>query len=262
MAISMHPVLFPLGPATLYTPGTFLAIAMGVAALWTHHEAQLRGLAAGRHLPSLLFLAALGMVVGGRLGYVLVHAPSFWEDPKRIFLLWQGGMDIPSGLVLGAIFVLDRLRCQGQDLSLWLDILAPGVSIASAIGATGCLLAGYGMGEITDLPWAVRLTHPEANGLLGVPLHPLPMYFALAALFLFFVLCIVRGRLPFPGQAMGLGLTGLSFAQLAMIPISSPSHAVFGPLDTAQTLAIVTLILGLWLCIPRRHHVDRANSRR
>lgn len=256
----MFPVLVQLGPYTVHAFGAFLAAGLALGALWAHHETRVRDLDAGL-LPALLFDAALGMVVGGRLGYALFHAPYLWNHPDELALLWRGGLDVASGLALGAALMTARLRRHGEPLRPWADALAPGVALGQSVGAMGCLVAGCGMGRVTDAPWGVRLTHPEAAGPLLVPLHPLPLYHSLAAVTLFAVLVSLRGRLA-PGQGTGILLATLGTVHLALAPLAATSQPVFGPLDSAQALAVVACITGFWILILRRPHVDRRDSRR
>lgn len=256
----MFPVLLQLGPYTVHAFGAFLAAGLVAGALWTHHEAHRRGLDA-RLLPGLLWDAALGLVAGGRLGHALFHAPYFWDHPEEILFVWRGGLDVASGLVLGAALVARRLRGHSEPPWPWLDTLAPGVALGQSLGAMGCLMAGCGMGRVTDAPWAVRLTHPEAAGPLWVPLHPLPLYHSLAALAVFALLVALRERLA-PGQGAGILLTTLGAVHLALAPLAATPQPVFGPLDSAQALAVAALITGFWILILRRPHVDRRDSSR
>lgn len=256
----MFPVLFHIGPYTLYAYGVFLAAGFLGAAGWAAHEARLRGLDAGR-IPLLLLAAIFGATVGGRMGYVLLHPAFFWEHPEEILFLWRGGLLYAGGALMSGACLLAAIGHRHPDLWPWLDALAPAAALGEAIGRMGCLFAGCGFGPATALPWGIRLTHPEAAGPLFTPLHPTPVYFALAAIALFALLCALRERLRSrSGLAAGIFLTTWGSIQAGLLPFH---ETTFANLGYARALtALIGVAIGIWICTTRRHHVDRGNSSR
>ncbi|BDV01696.1 prolipoprotein diacylglyceryl transferase [Thermodesulfomicrobium sp. WS] len=256
----MHPVLFHIGPYTLYAYGVFLAAGFLAAAAWAAHEARLRGLDEGR-IALLLFAAVFGATVGGRMGYVLLHPAYFWENPQEMLLLWRGGLLYATGALMGGACILAAIGPRHPDLWRWLDALASAAALGEAVGRIGCLFAGCGFGPATTLPWGIRLVHPEAAGPLFVPMHPTPIYFSLLAICLFAVLCAGRDRLSRqPGTAAAVFLIVWGGVQAGLLPLQAASSA-----DTLYARGFAALFYaaaGVGIFKTRRHHVDRGNSSR
>lgn len=256
----MHPVLFHIGRYTLYAYGVFLAAGFLAAATWAAHEARLRGLNQGQ-IPLLLLAAVFGATAGGRLGYVLLHLTYFWENPGEILRLWHGGLLYAGGALVGGACVFTAIGRRHPNLWHWFDALAPAVALGESVGRLGCLFAGCGFGPATALPWGIRLVHPEAAGPLFTPLHPTPLYFSLAAIILFGLICAMRNPLrDHPGVAAGIFLVSWGIVQAVLLPLQETTSA---NLWYARGLAALTYAAaGIWILTTGRHHVDRRNSSR
>lgn len=173
----MVPVLFELGPLSLYSFGAMLALAFLAAGTVLGDGLALRGLDRG-HASSIVWWAAIGGIVGSRLLAVLNDWSSFVADPLGHLLtgagfVWYGGL--AGGFLAVTIYLLSR----GLPWLAVSDCIAPGLVLGQAIGRVGCQLAGDGdWGTVSELPWA--MAYPAAifgwDYAPGVRVHPAPVY--------------------------------------------------------------------------------------
>ena len=108
----MHPILFKIGPITLYTYGFFLALGFLVAIMVAGREAKRLGLAEG-HFFDLCFYMLIAAIVGSRLLFVLVDPGFFLRNPLKIFAIWEGGLVFHGGLIAAlatAFFLMRRYK--------------------------------------------------------------------------------------------------------------------------------------------------------
>src|SRR5512134_2107185 len=144
LAIRWYGLMYLVGFATAYGLGR-LRIAAGKSARVTVQA-----------LDDLLFYGVLGVILGGRLGYVLFYKPGYYAShPLEIFAIWQGGMSFHGGL-LGVMFaVVFAARRYGVDYVRLMDFLAPLTPLGFAVGRLGNFVNAELPGRVTDLPWAM-----------------------------------------------------------------------------------------------------------
>ena len=201
-----------------------------------------------RDLEDLLFYGALGVVLGGRLGYVLFYKPGYYlQHPLEVFAVWQGGMAFHGGL-LGAI-AATLVLCRRRGLEFWrvIDFAAPLVPIGLAAGRLGNFINGELWGRPTDLPWA--MVFPQAGDALAR--HPSQLYqFAGEGLLLFLILWRYSARPRQPGQVSGMFLVGYGvlrfLAEFAREPDAFLGTIAMG-LTMGQLLCLPMVAFGTWL---------------
>lgn len=202
-----------------------------------------------RDVEDLLFFGVLGVVLGGRLGYVLFYKPGFYlANPLEIFSVWKGGMSFHGGLlgVTAAMALFGWLRKR----SFWdvTDLIAPCVPTGLASGRIGNFINGELWGRPTTLPWG--MIFPQTHD--GIPRHPSQLYemglegFALFALMWWFarkprpvgqvsaVFLMGYGSFRFlveftrqPDAFLGLLFDGLSMGQLLSLPMIVAGAIIF-----------------------------------
>src|SRR5260370_18680958 len=155
-------------------------------------------------IDDFLLWAALGVILGGRLGYVLFYKPLFYAaDPLAILTLWEGGMSFHGGLLgVVAAILLFAWRGKGDPLML-ADLLALVTPMGLFFGRLANFINGELWGRVSDVPWA--MIFPGAG---PAPRHPSQLYEALlegALLFgVLFWLTHRRGALRQPGLLAGV----------------------------------------------------------
>jgi phosphatidylglycerol:prolipoprotein diacylglycerol transferase len=209
----------------------------------------------GRPIPSvadiddLLVYAALGVILGGRLGYVMFYNPAFFlENPGEILAVWRGGMSFHGGLAgaLAGMALLARRR--GLPLLSLLDAVAPVAPIGLFFGRVANFINAELWGRVSDVPWAV--VFPGAGPL---PRHPSQLYEAATeGLILFAILAVAvrMGALRRPGLAAGLFAAGYAAARIFCEFFREPDAQIgflFGGATMGMLLSLPLLVIGLWL---------------
>ncbi len=146
----------------------------------TRTKFQVRPPATVDHIGDLLLWAALGVILGGRLGYIFLYAlwydnlrAYYLEDPVRILFTWEGGMSFHGGLIGVIVAVLIFARFAKLDAFRLGDVIAPAVPIGLLLGRLTNFINGELWGTVTTVPWGVVFPHPEAGPL---PRHPSQLY--------------------------------------------------------------------------------------
>ena len=201
------PIAFQIGPVAVRWYGLMYLVGFVLFAILGRHRAR-QNLLTGWHardVDDMLMYGVFGVIVGGRLGYVLFYKPLYYlAHPLEIASVWQGGMSFHGGLigVLVALLLFSRSRHKR-----WLevtDFVAPLVPLGLAAGRLGNFINGELWGRVTDVPWA--MVFPPAG---PAPRHPSQLYqFALEGLLLFIVLWVYTGRRRPLGAPSGLFLVG------------------------------------------------------
>jgi phosphatidylglycerol:prolipoprotein diacylglycerol transferase len=192
-------------------------------------------------IDDLLFFGVLGVILGGRLGYILFYKPVYYlSHPLEIFMVWQGGMAFHGGFL--GVLVAMALVARKHRLS-WLavtDFIAPLVPLGLASGRLGNFINGELWGRVApaDLPWSMVFA---SGGPL--PRHPSQLYqFAMEGLLLFALLWFYSSR-PRPiGAISGLFLAGYGVFRFVAEFFREP--------DDFLGLLAFSLSMGQWLSLP------------
>ena len=201
-------------------------------------------------LEDLLFWGAMGVVLGGRLGYVIFYKPDYYlSHPLEVLYIWQGGMAFHGGL-LGVIVAI-LIYCRRHQLSFWpvIDFIAPLVPTGLAAGRMGNFLNGELWGRQTDVPWA--MIFPQAGD--GIARHPSQLYqFAGEGLLLFVLLWWYSASPRSVGAVSGMFLLLYGIfrflAEFARQPDSFLGFLTFGA-TMGQLLCLPMMAFGLYLIL-------------
>lgn len=217
---------------------------------------------ARRHADDMVFYATLGIILGGRIGYVLFYNPSFYfENPVAILRLWDGGMSFHGGVIgtsLGIFYLARR-----QHLS-WLrmhDYVACCVPFGLFFGRLANFINGELWGSVTTLPWGVIF--PTGG---DRPRHPSQLYEALLeGVLLFLVLWYffwkTRARYE-PGKLVGIFLLGYGLCRFLVEFIREPDEQLIKfahdtHLHMGQWLSLPMIAGGAWLIATAKKRRER-----
>lgn len=252
---NFDPVAFSAGPLAVRWYGLMYLLAFG--AFWwlgTRRIAAGRAPVSREQLDDLLFGGIVGVILGGRLGYVLFYKPAYYfSHPLEIFAVWQGGMSFHGGflgVLLAMAFVAHRQRVNWWDL---MDFVAPLVPIGLAAGRLGNFINGELWGRPTDLPWGTVF-----RGAGDLPRHPSQLYqMALEGFTLFALLWWFSAR-PRPrmqvSAAFLVGYGAFRFiGEYAREPDAFLGFLALG-LSMGQWLSLPMVVAGicLWVLSARR----------
>lgn len=180
------PVAVSLGPIAVRWYGLMYLAAFGLFAwLGRVHARRLGGAFTAQHLDDLLFYGVLGVVLGGRLGYVLFYkAGYYFAHPAEILMVWHGGMSFHGGFLGVLIAVWIFARKHHRNWFNVTDFLAPLVPLGLAAGRLGNFINAELPGRVTDVPWAMIFPNVDSQ-----PRHPSQLYeFTLEGIALFLLL--------------------------------------------------------------------------
>tara|TARA_Y100000588_G_C14225886_1_gene913120 strand:+ start:1077 stop:1799 length:723 start_codon:yes stop_codon:yes gene_type:complete len=208
----------------------------------------------GEQISDLIFFCALGVILGGRLGYMLFYnMPQLFKEPWSLFMVWQGGMSFHGGLI-GVVIAIWLLSYKFKQSMLRIaDFTAPLVPIGLAAGRLGNFINGELWGRPTDMPWGLVFSHVDNQ-----PRHPSQLYeFALEGIFLF-ILVWWYARKPRPaGNVSGIFLIGYALARFVVEFFRTPDpqlgYLAFGWLTMGQLLSLPMFCLGLYFIWMNRH---------
>lgn len=248
---NIDPVAFSIGPVAVHWYGIMYLI--GFIAGWLLLRYRLRFFKLNwsyEQLADLIFYSALGVIVGGRIGYVLFYNLAFYaQHPLEILQVWDGGMSFHGGMlgVFVAIFIWSwRYQVAFFDAT---DFLAPVVPIGLGAGRIGNFINGELWGRVTDMPWG--MVFPRAG---PMPRHPSQIYeFLLEGVLLFIILWFYSKRRPPRTAVSGAFLLGYGclrfFCEFFRQPDPQLGFIAWGWLTMGQILSFPMIILGIILLI-------------
>lgn len=243
------PIAIHLGPLGIHWYGLMYLIGF-LGGLWLgkwriRHTPK--PIMTERELDDLLFYVALGVILGGRLGYVIFYQPAYFlQHPLEIPMLWQGGMSFHGGFlgVLTGVWLFTR-KYQKRWLPL-MDFVAPLATIGLGAGRMGNFINGELWGKPTDGRWG--MVFPQVDSL---PRHPSQLYeFALEGVALFLLLWLYS-RKPRPvGAVSALFLIGYGASRFT-VEFAREPDAFLGPLalgmSMGQWLSLPMIVAGMWM---------------
>ncbi|MFO8023790.1 prolipoprotein diacylglyceryl transferase [Thiohalophilus sp.] len=249
MRVDFDPVAFELFGLTVHWYG--LMYLIGFVGAWWLGRLRARQPTSNwtaAQVDDLLFYGGLGVILGGRIGYVLFYNfGAFVDDPLLLFQIQEGGMSFHGGL-LGVMLAL-WLFCRKYDKAYFavLDFVAPLVPLGLGAGRIGNFINGELWGRPTDLPWGMvfPLAGPQAR-------HPNPLYEAfLEGLVLFVILWWFSARSRPRRAVSGMFALGYGVFRFAVEFVRTPDahigYLAWGWLTMGQLLTLPLILAGLYL---------------
>ncbi|MBA3447592.1 MAG: prolipoprotein diacylglyceryl transferase [Pseudaminobacter sp.] len=253
----IDPVIIQIGPLAIHWYG--LAYIVGILfAFWYAKRlaAQPRLWADGvlpmkpEDLDDFLVWAAIGIVAGGRIGYILFYDfARYMDNPLDIFALWQGGMSFHGGFAGTTLAMILFARSRGINIWTMFDVVAAGAPVALGLVRCTNFINSELWGRLTNVPWAFEFPN-------GGPFtrHPSQLYeAALEGLILFFVLRFLiysRLKLKAPGFVAGAFVAGYGasriFVEFFREPDQQLGYLFGGWLTMGMVLSAPMVLAGVW----------------
>ena len=266
----IDPVAFSLGPIAVHWYG--LAYVAGILLGWLYARrlvsnpalwADGKPAVSVAQLDDFLVWAAAGIILGGRIGYVLFYDfASVAAEPIRLIQIWNGGMSFHGGLAGTIVAMILFARRNGIAVWSLFDVVATVVPFGLLFGRIANFVNGELWGRLSDAPWAV--VFPEAGPFAR---HPSQLYeAALEGIMLLALLAIAVyrfGALKRPGLVSGLFVCGYAasriFVEFFREPDPQLGYLFGGWLTMGMVLSVPMFLIGIWAILrARRAHLVNA----
>lgn len=255
----IDPVALELGPVKIHWYGLMYVLGF-IAAWWL---ARRRAAAPGStwkpaDVDDLVFFAAIGVIAGGRLGWILVYGfEGLLDDPLSIIRVWEGGMSFHGGLAGVMIAVAFFARRRGRNIADVFDFTAPLPALGLFAGRLGNFINGELWGKPTDAPWGFLVVDEV--------LHPSQLYeAALEGLALFALIWWFtskpRARLAPTGLFLAAYAVFRIFIEFLRLPDVHIGYLAFGWLTMGQLLSLPMLIAGIAMLARAERRGERSGN--
>lgn len=257
---SIDPIAFRLGPVEVAWYGLIIVTGMFLATWLSMKEANRRGIEED-FIVDLAFWILPAGILGARLYFVLFELPTYLSDPIRIFFFWEGGLAIYGGLILG--FLTLYWYAEKRKVPLWLlvDVLAPHVMLAQAIGRWGNFINQEAHGTEVSRSFLEGLRLPrfiiDQMNINGAYYHPTFLYESIWNLIGFAILMTLRAKTHIfrRGEVFLSYMIWYGFGRFFIEGLRTDSLLIGGAIRVSQALSLLLFIAGIGLVVYRRMYV-------
>ena len=254
----IDPIIFALGPLSFHWYGLTYLVGLTLC-WWLARMRQEKSVWSLAHIDDMLFYLALGVILGGRIGYIFFYNFNSWIDnPIILFQIWNGGMSFHGGLIGVLIAAFIFARKEGKTFFELTDFIAPFVPVALFCGRIGNFINGELWGKASTLPWAMRLPCDDQRFYAqfcqvgqpwSIPHHPSMLYEALLEGVILFILLFWFSAKPRPRMAVsGLFLIGYGsfrfLVEFVRLPDIGIGYLYQNWLTQGQILSLPMIIFG------------------
>jgi phosphatidylglycerol:prolipoprotein diacylglycerol transferase len=252
---NIDPVALHLGPLQIHWYGIMYLIGFTLAWFLANYRIKHLNLNWNHdQVADLIFYAALGTILGGRIGYMVFYGLYEWiQNPLQVFKIWEGGMSFHGGLI-GVVIALYLFAKRYHKPFLEVaDFTAPLVPLGLAAGRLGNFINGELWGKPTDAKWG--MIFPQVDNL---PRHPSQLYeFGLEGIVLFLILFFYAQKPRPQGCTMALFLIFYGIFRFTIEFYRQPDVQlgyIFNGLTMGQLLSLPMFLLGLGIYLYQKKH--------
>jgi phosphatidylglycerol:prolipoprotein diacylglycerol transferase len=243
---AIDPVFLHLGPLEFRWYGLMYILGFLAAFLIIKSQAKKRALLiSSETLSDIVFLIALGIVLGGRTGYILFYNLAWYlSHPLKVFAVWEGGMSFHGGMIGGVVAGIYVFRKNRLDFWVMADITALTIPVGLGLGRIGNFINGELYGRVTASSWGI--VFPSGGSL---PRHPSQLYEAFLEGVLLFILAWGVNRLSPPkGVVFWTVISGYGLFRFIVEFFREPDQQLgflWGGATMGQLLSLPMLVLGV-----------------
>lgn len=254
---AIDPIAFSFGSLDVYWYGIIIATGIFAAIFLSTREAEKRGIE-GDHIVDMALWAIPLAFIGARLYYVLFELGYYLEHPSQIIAIWNGGIAIYGGLIAGGLTVYWYTKKKGIPIWLMLDILAPNVLLAQAMGRWGNFMNQEAHGGEVTRTFLENLFLPDfiinQMEINGVYYHPTFLYESLWSLLGFILIVVLRNKkhLLRQGEVALSYVLWYSFGRFFIEGLRTDSLWLFDFIRISQALSLLLFVAALSVWIYRR----------
>lgn len=240
-------IALSIGPVAIHWYGVMYALAFFVGAAWLPRLLERRSLSLSpRERETLVLFLLVGVIFGGRLGYVILYG--FWyyaRSPLEILAVWHGGMSSHGGFIGVALALWYFARRSRISFLALVDALVPAIALGLALGRIGNFINAEIIGTSSSVPWAMHFPGVEGSR------HPVQLYAALKNIALSSSLWCILGYRPQPGRVTAFFLCGYGILRFFVEYFRDQPFGMIGigsfSLSWGQVYTLPLLVLGIGL---------------
>jgi len=249
----IDPVALAIGPLKIHWYGVMYLLAF--LGGWLYGNIRAKKIAGwnSERVGDLLFYVALGVILGGRIGYILFYdLASYVENPLLVFKVWQGGMSFHGGLIGVTIAMFAFARKTQQSVFQVADFVAPLIPIGLLTGRIGNFINGELWGKVTESPLGMAVYDPALQAV--VYKYPTQLLEALLeGVVLFIILAWYARKARPPGSVAGLFLIGYGsfrfMVEFWRAPDEHIGYLLWDWFTMGQLLSSPMIVVGLGLMV-------------
>jgi prolipoprotein diacylglyceryl transferase len=249
-----------LGPLAIHAYGLMIALGV-VAGVWlAGRRLEAAGAGTRDDFTSVAMWAVGGGIIGARLYYIVTDKSQPWKEPSRWIKIWEGGLGIPGGLLLGTVVAIWAAKRRGISVSATFTAAAPALPLSQAIGRWGNWWNQELFGRPTTLPWGLKIddAHLPQGYAPGTLFHPTFLYESAWNVALCLVLLQVDKRVRLrPGRLLAVYVAGYSIGRFWVEGLRIDPANSGGGWRLNQWTAVVAFVLSAgFLVIDAIRHRD------
>lgn len=242
----MYPILFSIGPVTIYSYGLMLGLAFLITMHLASQRANIFNISR-KAVSNLIILFLISGVIGARIAYVLANMSYFAGDPLQVLMINKGGLIFYGGLILAFISGIIFAKITNLDILNAADLMAPFIALGHAIGRLGCFLNGCCFGKSTDSCLGIRFPHTL------IKVYPTQLFSFAGLLILFFLLIFLQNRRSFKGEIISSYLILYGMFRFLIEFFRGDLLVIFHGLTSTQLLSIILIVVGIILFVFTKH---------
>jgi len=246
----MHPILFKLGPITIYTYGVMVALGIFFGSLILVKLAEKEGIKK-EDITDTAFWSVVAGLIGARL-FFFIYNPEYATPLYRVLFIWEGGLVWYGGVIFGGLTALYFIRKRQIPLWKFADIVSIALSVGLGFGRIGCTMAGCCYGKVCHAPFALVFTNPHSAAPLGVPLYPTQPISSAANFLIAGILYLIHRRKKFPGEVFGFYLILYGVFRFLIEFWRATPKEIIGTFSNNQIISIIMVLVGLCILLYRR----------
>ncbi len=246
----MHPILFKIGPFTIYTFGVMVALGIVFAYLILMKLAEKENMDKN-DVSDLMIWTVVSGFIGARVFFFLYN-PQYLSSPWRIFYFWEGGLVWYGGFLFG--FVTALYLSKKKNIPVWkiADIAVIAGEVGLAFGRIGCTMAGCCYGKECHSQLAIVFKDPHSAAPLNVPLYPTEPVSSVANFLIAFVLYLLYKRRKASGEIFGFYFVFYGIFRFLIEFWRATPKEYLGFLSNNQVLSVFMVTIGMGIVLYRR----------
>lgn len=250
----MHPILFKIGPITIYTYGVMVALGIFFGSLILVRLGEREGIRR-EDIVDTAFWSVVAGFIGARL-FFFIYNPEYLKPWYRLFYIWEGGLVWYGGVIFGALTAIYFIRKRKIPVWKFADVVSIALSVGLGFGRIGCTMAGCCYGKVCHAPFAIVFTNPHSAAPLNIPLWPTEPVSSAANFLIALILYLLYRRRKVPGEIFGFYLILYGTFRFLIEFVRATPKEILGTFSNNQVISIIMVATGIAIAIYRRKRAE------